>query len=87
MTAPIVLVARGSHRAWLLAFLGWSAFVVAVAVMAPAPLVALAIVWATPTAAAAAFDASIGRLPDNIVLPGAAAVWRWRCWPIVGPRH
>ena len=74
MSAPIVLIARDSHRAWLLAFLGWSAFVVAVAVMAPAPLVALAIVWATPTAAAAAFDAADGRLPDNVVLPGAAAV-------------
>src|SRR4051812_20599556 len=74
MTAPIVLVARDSHRAWQLAFLGWVAFLVAVAVIAPAPLVALAIVWATSTAAAAALDASIARLPDIIVLPGAAAV-------------
>ena len=73
MSAPIVLVAHNSHRAWLLAFLGWSVFVVAVAVVAPAPLVALAIVWATPIAAAAAFDAAAGRLPDNVVLPGAAA--------------
>lgn len=75
MSAPIVMIARDSDRAWLLAFLGWSAFVVAVTVMAPAPLVALAIVWATPTAAAAACDASHGRLPDIVVLPGAAAVF------------
>ena len=34
-----------------------------------------AIVWATATAAAAALDASIARLPDNIVLPGAATVF------------
>ena len=74
MSAPIVLIARDSHRAGLLAFLGWSGFVLAVAVMAPAPLAALAIVWATPTAAAAAFDAADGRLPDNVVLPGATAV-------------
>jgi leader peptidase (prepilin peptidase) / N-methyltransferase len=74
LSVPIVAVSRDPHRAWLLAALGWAAFVLAVAVVAPVSLVPVAVVWAIPTAGAAAIDATTGRLPDIIVITGAAAV-------------
>jgi leader peptidase (prepilin peptidase)/N-methyltransferase len=74
MSVPIVLVSRDTQRAARLALVGWTTFVVAVGVVASAPIGVVAIVWAIPTTVAAAVDATSGRLPDAVVIPGAAAV-------------
>lgn len=74
MSVPIGLVSRDTQRVALVALVCWTTFVAAVAAVAPVPIGGVAVVWAIPTALAAAMDATSGRLPDAVVLPGAAAV-------------